>query len=427
MKNSARFTKRLFAFFIDLTAVVILTWVLWLFPFQFIIGNSIQENYKRDVAEKIQDISYEYDGKKDLFGASGTNDGYFTKLDNAKKEQSLTNEEYTEYMSYKNMVYTRNLNTANSLLDDLATPYNKEKAYNEQLYVDIDELYSYLFYAYQAESSFPHNEEYISYSALRDAGEITSDDEQKTLENEFKNNLKTNYIGQLKVLIQALKYYDSLNPDSDILKLPVYRTLTSEFRSISKEKVKDLPATISEAEQQKLVDAIESYKHYLDVVTSKEKLGYSTTESGEIINLNEEAYLNFYYSLVMMRFEALRPYYVQKYYFSRYSTIYALVMFVVIFSIYTAVLRGQTLGRLTVKVKLVGKDEEKKLNPLLALFHDVVIRILYILLIGFFSLPIALIIALGLTIADALMIKYNKQNKTIRDIITSTRVIETGF
>ena len=104
-----------------------------------------------------------------------------------------------------------------------------------------------------------------------------------------------------------------------------------------------------------------------------------------------------------------------------------MVAFVVIFSIYTAVLRGQTLGRLTVKVKLVGKDEEKKPNPLLALFHDVVIRILYILLVGFFSLPFALIIALGLTIADALMIKFNKQNKTIRDIITNTKVVETEF
>lgn len=427
MKNSARFSKRLFAFLIDLTAVVILAWLLWLFPFQFVIGNSIQDNYKKEVAEKAEDILYDYDGKKDLFGASGTNDGYFPKLDNSKKEGTITATEYGEYISYENTVYTKNYDTVDFLIDDLNIPYNKDADHKNQEYVNIDELYYYLFYAYQAELNFPHNSEYISYSALRDAGEISSDDEQKALENEFKNNLKTSYIEQLRILVQALKYYDSLNPDSDILNLPVYKTLSSEFQSLSKEKVKDLPATITEADQQKLVDAVESYKHYYDVVTSKDKLGYSTTESGEIINLNEEAYLNFYYSIVMMRFEALRPYYIQRYYFSRYSTIYALVAFVVIFSIYTAVLRGQTLGRLTVKVKLVGKDEEKKPNPLLALFHDVVIRILYILLVGFFSLPFALIIALGLTIADALMIKFNKQNKTIRDIITNTKVVETEF
>ena len=96
MNNSAKFTKRLFAFFIDLTAVVIITWVLWLFPFQFIIGNSIQDDYKKVVEEKVTEISSWYEGQKDIFGASGTTDGYFPKLDNSKREGTITKEDYDE-------------------------------------------------------------------------------------------------------------------------------------------------------------------------------------------------------------------------------------------------------------------------------------------------------------------------------------------
>ena len=123
----------------------------------------------------------------------------------------------------------------------------------------------------------------------------------------------------------------------------------------------------------------------------------------------------------------MRPYFIQKYKFNRYATIYSLIAFVVLFSVYTVVFSGQTLGRRSVKIKLIGKDENKKLNPLVALYHDIIVRLLYVLLIGFFSFLIALVVALTLTVADVLMIRYSKQNKTIRDIVTGTRVIETGF
>ena len=427
MNNSAKFTKRLFAFFIDLTAVVIITWVLWLFPFQFIIGNSIQDDYKKVVEEKVTEISSWYEGQKDIFGASGTTDGYFPKLDNSKREGTITKEDYDEYISYESVAFTRATNFVITLIDDLNVPYDASASYNNQEYVNIDELYSYLFYAYQAELAFPHNEDYVSYSALRDAGEITSDEEQKTLENAFKNSLKEDYIKELEVLVRALKYYDSINPDSNILNLPVYKTVSLEYESLSKKKAKDLSSSVTADDQAFLLSTMNAYKHYYDTVTSKDRLGTSSSDTGEIVNLNEEAYINFYYSIILKRFVEMRPFYIQRYYYSRYSTIYALVAFVVLFSIYTVAFGGQTLGRRTVKVKLVGKDESKNPNPFLVLLHDVVIRILYILLIGFFSLLVALIVAFGFTIADALMIKFNKQNKTIRDILSNTRVIDRGF
>lgn len=427
MGTYARFLKRLFAFFIDLTLVIILTWVLWLFPFQFVVGNSIQQNYNKEVRNKIDEISYKYEGKKDLFGSSGTADGYIPKLDKAKSEGALSESNYNEHIANFNVAYTRNIGFVDDLLISLNTPYGEDLPYEQQEYVNIDELYTYLFYAYNLELKYPHNEEYVSYNALRDAGTITSDDELKTIINTYKSNLTEKYVEEIEILVRAFKYYDSLNPNSKILDLPTYKTVSSEYNSLSKKKIKDLSSTLEESDIEKLKNAVNSYKTYFDTVTSKERLGTSVSADETQVKLNDEAYNNFFYVLMMKRFEEMRPYYIQKYKFNRYATIYSLIAFVVLFSVYTVVFSGQTLGRRSVKIKLIGKDENKKLNPLVALYHDIIVRLLYVLLIGFFSFLIALVVALTLTVADVLMIRYSKQNKTIRDIITGTRVIETGF
>lgn len=428
MGKYAGIGKRIFAFFIDLTLVVVLTFLLWLFPFQFVVGNNIQENYKETVAKKADEIAHIFSGERDMFKASSTEEGYFQELDNLYSAGKMTEVEYGERVSFENSAYLRNKGFASNLFNSLNEAYDESVSYQEQAYTDIDELYNYLFYAYQAELRFPHNSEYVKYTALRDAGEISSDDELKTLEKEYQNNLETNYIKQLEILVRAMKYYDSKNEGKGILSLPVYKSLAAEYNSLSKTKAKNLDSSFTLEDQNVLIEAVDNYKAYYDHATSKETLGTTEDTSGKIyVNINDEAYVNFYYSLYMERVKLLRPYYIQTYRYSWWATVYALSMFVFLFSLYTIVLRGKTVGRRVVKIKLVDKNENAKLNPLLAFAHDIGARLLYVLLIGFYSLPVALIAGVVFTIVDALMIRYNKQNKTIRDIITSTKVIISEF
>ena len=103
--------------------------------------------------------------------------------------------------------------------------------------------------------------------------------------------------------------------------------------------------------------------------------------------------------------------------------VYALSMFTLIFSLYTAIMCGNTLGRRAAKVRLVSKNEADKLNPVLALLHDVPFRFLYFLLIGLYSIPVALIALAVFFVADIIMIVV-KPHKAIRDYLSGTHVIE---
>ena len=74
MSIHAGFLKRLFSFIIDLTLVILVTWLLYMFPFQQIIGKSIDEHYNKNIKKPYNEISESYSGTVSYFGAS--TDGY---------------------------------------------------------------------------------------------------------------------------------------------------------------------------------------------------------------------------------------------------------------------------------------------------------------------------------------------------------------
>ena len=117
-----------------------------------------------------------------------------------------------------------------------------------------------------------------------------------------------------------------------------------------------------------------------------------------------------------------------------------LIAFSVISMAYTGAMRGYTLGRRLAKIKLVRKvifkitdeeisDEDKakalRVNPIIAMCHDAILKYLYFLVIGLYSLIIAAIVLLALAVIDVVMASL-KSHRIIRDYLTLTEEIEVS-
>ncbi|MCR5741098.1 MAG: RDD family protein [Gammaproteobacteria bacterium] len=413
--NRAGLGKRLFSALTDLFLVIATCFLLYLFPFNMIISKSIDSDYKNSIQKPYDQLTEKYSGSSTMFGTAseGIYSIYTSNYDAGTTTLKLTKEEYDLYLNYFNDAYSGVNNRIDGLLEGL-NEYDASKAealkYHAQLYM----VYTYADFAYQTLFNYPHNEQYVNYVSLLNSGALTKA-EYNTLVETYKTELNNEFLDVIEVLLEAFNKYNELYPEANILKTNAYDGVKSKYSR----GVKTLESKLDAEGISKLKAFVERYEDYSMMQIDKT---YSSDE--EELTFNDSAYYIFYYSIYLTETAERMPY------FEKYSThttwviIYSLVMFTVVLSLYTSIMRGYTLGRRWMKCMVINKKDSKKASPLLALLHDVPFKYLYVLVIGFFSLRLALIVFAVMSIVDVIMIAI-RPHKAIRDYISFTEVVES--
>jgi len=422
MNRNASFLKRLSAFVVDLTLVIIVTWLLYLFPFNLIINKSIDKSYKNNIKKPYDAITEEYSGSVSYFGA--TTDGKFTSLKNAYNNGSMVEEDFDKYFLVIEDMYDAINDYNNNLLTDIEVPFDETAPQDDQFTSKLYAIYNYIDNAYAYQNEFPHDSNNIEYSVSLSKDDII-ETEKNELVSAYKEKLLNDYSKCLESLLKAAKVYASKNSEANILNTLAVSSIESKYNTAVNKKMSDVEESFNADDVSSIGTFILEYKNYAIYQSSKTTLGTNLSDDGvTYVTYNKEVYYAMYYSLVTEEVIAQLPYYVQVYNHTRFSIIYALSTFTVLFSIYTLALRGATIGRRMVKIRLTDGKDLEKLNPVLALLHDVPFRILYIVVLGLFSLIIAMILMVGFTIADFIMIKFSRKHKCLRDLMSGTMVLE---
>ena len=444
MTKNAGFLKRLFAFIVDLTLVVIITWLLYLFPSNMIIGKTIDKNYKQNVKEKYEAITSKYQGSTSIFG-NGT-DGIITILQKEHNDKLMTSDNFNSYKENGAKNYNSVKSAINSLSSFSSIEYNKETPYNETIQGKAHLIYTYLDGARTILNNNPMDETYKTFQSEKDAGNITTDKYNQLVE-EYKNKIKEDYTKAFEVLLKYMMDYNEKNPESKVIESNIFGQLGANLKNYSNRTVKDIEVTFDGSEQNYIISLVDSYYQFETYLFDNVKAADS-----EKYTLDELTYLASYYGLTYKQAEETLPYYEKVNRHSTISVVYALLGFAVFYTVYTAAMCGQTLGRRLMKIKLVkdvadedesvvttvdedGTEHQEKIvkprkdncGPLFAILHDVPFKFLYILLLGFLSVAFMGIAIILFTIIDGIMIRFTRSHRAIRDMLSRTIVIEKSF
>ncbi len=420
MSNYARTGRRMLSAMCDLLLVIAVTLLLYLFPFQIIVNKVVDSDYKNNVKKPYDAIVEKYNGKVSYFGSS-TNGLYgdLTELfDSSTSVMSLNSDQLATARSYRDDSYNNALAVANDVINMLDVEYNAETPEGEQFRAKMYQLYSYLDYAYNTLNTYPYGDGFVSYENQKSNGEITESEYNDSVAL-FKNTLNSEYIEVLQAQAKAFNTYNKKNENSNTLGSAAYSYITNKLSSLKQTPNKD--DEYANEDQTKIINFINRYRDW-----SMNKTAVDQEPTGnETVKIGKEGYNVFVYGLLSLQ-ENERSLYLEKYtVHSTWVVAYALAMFTLVFSLYTLLMRGYTLGRRLCKIQLVGRNPHKKVNPILALVHDVPLQYLYVLVIGLYSLPVAGIVYLVFTVADIIMIAV-KPHKAIRDYLTMTQMVEVS-
>ena len=420
MSNYARAGRRMLSALCDLLLVISVTLLLYLFPFQIIINKAVDSDYKNGVKKPYDAITEKYNGTISYFGSS-TNGLYgdLTALfDSTNNVMTLNSTQLDTARGYRDDSYNNALAVANDIMNMINAEYNADAQESEQFRARMYQLYSYLDYAYSTLNTFPYGEGYKSYENQKSNGEIT-DSEYNDSVALYKNALSEEYGAVLKAQAKAFNTYSNKYSESNTLGSAAYSYVVNKL-STFKQTVEKTEEFINE-DQTKIINFINKYRDW-----SMNKTAVDQEPTGdETVKIGKEGYNVFVYGLLSLQ-ENERSLYLEKYTtHTTWVVAYALSMFTLVFSLYTLLMRGYTLGRRLCKIQLIGRNPNKRVNPILALVHDVPLQYLYVLVIGLYSLPIAGIVYFVFTIADIIMIMV-KPHKAIRDYITMTQMVEVS-
>ena len=419
MSNYARTGKRMMSALCDLLLVIVATLLLYLFPFQLIINKAVDSDYKNNVKKPYDSVVEKYSGTVSYFGTS--TDGLYgelTKLFDSKTNLLTVNKDQLDkYRGYRDETFTNALSVSNDIQNMIDTEYNADQQESESFRARMYQLYYYADYAYQLLNTYPYGDSYVSLESQKANGEIT-ESEYNSKVNEYKTTLNNEYISVLKAQTKAFNTYNTKYSDSRALTTAAYSYITNKLSTL-KEKADTGEYTATD--QTNIVNFLNRYRDW-----SINKTAVDTEPTGdETVKINKEGYNVFVYGLLSNQ-ENEKSAYIEKYtVHTTWVVAYALSMFTVIFSLYTLLMRGYTLGRRLCKIQLVGKNPNKKVNPILALIHDVPLQYLYVLVLGLYSLTVAGIVYAVFTILDVIMIML-KPHKAIRDYITMTQMVEVS-
>ena len=425
MSIHAGFFKRLFSFIVDLTLVIVVTWLLYLFPFNMIISRGIDKDYKNNIKKPYEAISEEYSGKVSYFGTSSK--GKFAVLGDLYNNKTMSKNELDSYNDILFTNYTIVSGDLSNLLTKMNEEYSADTAMENQFYSIVYRDYNYIQSANAILDKTPMDDifsddyaeehgKYVSYSKLVGLATI-NEDKKVELEKQYKSKLTDTYKDVLASLIKSLNAYNEKYSNSKTTGTLAYTTISSAYSQL-KGKVSEVGKEFTQEDLDKIINFVNTYRQYQTFRTNL------TAEADGNVKFDEEIYNIFYYGLNFEQFNLQLPYYAQVYNHTTWAIIYSLAMFTLVFSIYTAAMRGYTLGRRCVKIKLTDGHEKEKLNPVLALLHDVPFKFLYIILFGLFSLLAAGIAMIVFTVADIIMISFTRNHKALRDYMSGTRVIE---
>ena len=441
--NYARAGRRALSSFIDLFIVLITTALLYFFPFTMIIGRIVDKDYKNNIKKPYDAITEKYSGKTNLFGNSdqGIYATFEALYDSNTKTITLNKEQYNLYTAYRDDAYT-NANKYINSAQERITNDSKDEMAGRSVAEDLYVFGSYAYYAYQILLKYPHNSENVLYTSLKNNGTL-SDDEYKTLVDQYNEDINNSYKELIVALNDLYVSYATARPDAKTLNTISYSTLKDNHKGL---KI-DFTQTneFNDESKAKITSFIDKYYNWARAITTTTQ----SLEDDKTVSFSEEAHDIFYYSIGCSEVSE-KTIYIEKY--SKHANIsvaYLLIAFTVIFVGYTAGMNGYTLGRRVCRIRLVRKadfskieeryeageidDEERrvlikkarKTNPLVAAAHDSALKYFYFVVIGLYSLVIAAIVFVVVSIVDVVMISI-KSHRTIRDFATLTEVIEVN-
>lgn len=430
MSMYAGVMKRFFSAIVDYTVIIALTWLLFLFPFQQIIGKAVDSDYKNNVKIPYNEISESYTGTTSYFGSS--TDGYFQVLGSYLDSDGNLKLTVTQYKGYKviqKTVYDNAIENA-KLIASIDEGYSSSTNSEKQFYNQVYAAYCYLAYGYQVKNNFPQGEDGVLFESRK--GVDLTEAEVAELTTKFKDDLKADFAHQSELFLQALKYYSAKNPEAKIESTNAYKYIASTYETYSEKKTADISSTFTTADEDSLVASINAYYDFAVSKTTYDTTGKAGDDTlsfapggtgGSSVTYQNQAYTCFYYDLANEQFVKQLPYYDRYQEHLTWTIVYCLCFFTLAFSIYTVAMRGNTLGRMAAHIQLVGPAEKEKLNPLRAILHDVPFNFLYVLILFAWLWWIAIIIWIIFLVVDIIMILL-KPHRCIRDYISGTKVIE---
>ena len=104
--------------------------------------------------------------------------------------------------------------------------------------------------------------------------------------------------------------------------------------------------------------------------------------------------------------------------------------FIVITTVLAMAMRGKTPGRRMLSIKLVvdnGSGEYIAPNPIFILFHDVILKYFFIIVVFMISLYYGLVMMMVALAVDVILMGLTRNHTTIRDILLKIKVIKSSY
>ncbi|MDD5293289.1 MAG: RDD family protein [Candidatus Izemoplasmatales bacterium] len=203
-----------------------------------------------------------------------------------------------------------------------------------------------------------------------------------------------------------------------IVILIVYATFLLFGRSILRNQIDHFDqmyteySEILEAYNQDLSDAGESYKNELTLASgddAKEAVALKAYQT-KLVLLDQQNTID----IEPFNRDLTRYFLSVVYYFA--------LGFLILTTIYTLAMKGRTLGRRIMQVKLDGP-----VHVISVFFHDVVFKYFFIVIVFMISMGAGITLFLISVLIDVLLISVSRRRATLRDILLKMSVVRTGY
>lgn len=94
----------------------------------------------------------------------------------------------------------------------------------------------------------------------------------------------------------------------------------------------------------------------------------------------------------------------------------------IVMTLYAVLLKGKTLGRRIMQLRLEGP-----VSPISVFFHDVIFKYFFIILALFVNVGVALLILAIQFVIDMIMIVATRRKLALRDMLAKIRVVKAGY
>ena len=229
----ARFGKRLLSSIIDLSLVIAVVYLLYLFPFKMILGNSVVKDFNKSYKKPYETIEEKYQGKYGLFNSTP---GIFTNLSTNGTNGYISEDYLAEYYGvyeYNKAWYT---NTFNTYFDELNEPYNSELKLEDRVMTKTQMLFISAYYAHSLMKDYTEISNQNNVQARYDSGEIDKDTYDTLLAQE-KDKVDDEFIDIEVVFYRIYLHYMSLNPSVKVENDAVYQRALSDIRGYTKKAI----------------------------------------------------------------------------------------------------------------------------------------------------------------------------------------------